>query len=252
MQNKMPSIDFTECVVEAVLKHRCEKVDFTKLRRDDSKILSAVNTLLMFDFCSNLELVPEKHLTDAIDHMPNLIFENAYLLAYYTIEYITIHLSHEIMDQTLDDLIKIVERYSIKLLPPSITKSEMDFIIEDDKSIRCGLLSLGYIIDVIELRDKEGFTGFEDLVIKATKAGINESTIQILIESGALDEFGYNRRSMTESYKLYIGSSDKQAVNIINVAEYELKALAEMEFISCGTAFSSKCVLDDEGYFLHY
>lgn len=252
MQDMMPSTDFTECVVEAVLKHSCEKVDFTKLRRDDSKVLSAVNALLVFDFCSNLELVPEKYLTDVIDCMPNLIFENAYLLAYYTIEYITTYLSQEIMDQILDDLIKIAERYSIKLLPPSITKSEMDFVIEDDQSIRCGLLSLGYIDDVVELRDKEGFIGFEDFVIKATKAGIDESTIQSLLESGALDEFGYNRHSMIESYKLYLGSSDKKVVNIIHLAEYELKALAEMEFLSCGTAFSSKCVLDDEGYFLHY
>jgi len=252
MQYMMPSTDFTECVVEAVLTHRCEEVDFRKLRRDDSNVLSAVNTLLMFDFCSNLELVPEKHLSDAVDNMPNLLFENAYLLAYYSIEYITTYLSHEIMDHTLDDLIKILERYSIKLLPPSISKSDLDFTIEDNQSIRCGLLALGYIIDVVELRDKKGFTGFQDFIIKATKAGINEGTIQGLIESGALDEFGYNRRSMKESYKLYIDSSDKKLINIIIVAEYEPKALAEMEFISYGTAFSSKCVLDDEGCFLHY
>lgn len=248
----MPSIDFTECVVEAVLKHRCEKVDFTKLRRDDINVLSAVNTLLMFDFCSNLELVPEKYLSDAVDNMPNLLFENAYLLAYYSIEYIATYLSHEIMDHTLDDLIKITEAYSIKLLPPSITKSDMDFIIEDNQSIRCGLLALGYIIDVVELRDKEEFAGFEDFIIKVTEADINESTIKSLIESGALDEFPYNRHSMMESYKLYIGSSNKKVINIIITAEYAPKALAEMEFISCGTAFSSKFVLDDEGYFLHY
>ena len=99
--------------------------------------------------------------------------------------------------------------------------------------------------DVIELRDREGFAGFEDFVIKASKAGINESTITSLIEGGALDEFAYNRRSMIESL-------DNKVINIIIEAEYEPKVLAEMEFVSCGTAFSSKCVLDDKGYFLHY
>jgi hypothetical protein len=250
MQNVIPSTEFTKLVVEAVLKHRSEQVDFTKLKRDDSKLLSALNTLMMFDFCSNLELVPEKYLTDAVENMPNLLFENAYLLAYYSIEYITTYLSHEIMDHTLDDLIKIIERYSVKLLPPSITKSDMDFTIEDNQSIRCGLFALGYIIDVVELRNKEGFTGFEDFVIKATKAGINESTIQSLIKSGALDEFGYNRHSMMESYKSYMDSSDN-TINIISVAEHEIKALAEMEFISCGIAFSSKCTLDNAGCFIH-
>ena len=264
MQNVIPSTEFTKLVVEAVLKHRSEQVDFTKLKRDDSKLLSSLNALLMFDFCSNLELVPEKLLSDAIDNMPNLLFEHAYLLAYYSIEYITTYLSHEIMDHTLDDLIKILERYSVKLLPPSITKSDMDFTIEDNQSIRCGLFALGYIIDVVELRNKEEsirkrqnhlwnkeeFTGFEDFVIKATKAGINESTIQSLIKSGALDEFGYNRHSMMESYKSYMDSSDN-TINIISVAEHELKALAEMEFISCGIAFSSKCTLDNAGCFIH-
>ena len=84
-----------------------------------------------------------------------------------------------------------MDLFNIKLLPPHLTKSNMDFSIEGN-DIRFGLLSIKGVSDkaVEKINDfkNEYSTKFE-VFAAAKEAKVNVGVLSALIQAGALERF---------------------------------------------------------------
>lgn len=139
-----------------------------------------------------------------------IAYITAYLKANYTIEYYV-----AMMFGYLDKLEKIAKlavdasAHGIKILPPSINKSDVYFTIEDQNNIRFGLGSIKGVGDnavknIVEEREKNGeYLSLDDFCYRVDHRAVTKKCLEILIKIGAFDEFG-DRNGLLEIYeKIY-------------------------------------------------
>jgi len=131
-----------------------------------------------------------------------IAYQNAYLKANYPEEYITAFLiANSGQSEKVAKAVAECHRLGIKVLPPSINRSQADFSIEKDSkdeslAIRFGLVAIknvgsGAIEPIIAERDKGGdFKSIEDLCRRADLSGMNKRVMESLIKAGALDCLG--------------------------------------------------------------
>jgi len=98
-------------------------------------------------------------------------------------------------------------RMGLKVLPPSVDRSGLDFEIEDladgEAVIRYGLGAIknvgqGAVETIIEARPEEGFANLEDFARKVDLRQVGKRALESLIRVGALDELG-ERLDLLES-----------------------------------------------------
>ncbi|MBQ8608548.1 MAG: DNA polymerase III subunit alpha [Campylobacter sp.] len=158
-----------------------------------------------------------------------ITFQTAYLKTYYPAEFMAALLSSE--ENNADKITKYIEeirRLDIELLPPSVSKSKSEFsvISKDDKdAIIYGLGAIkgvgGSAIEEIIAIRQEGMDTLEDLVSKSDCTLVNKRVYESLIKSGALDEFGYNRKTLVQNIE-YITEQSKKSSDIKKEAEFSL------------------------------
>lgn len=132
----------------------------------------------------------------------NVAYKTAYLKRHYPKQYMAALLT-SVMDSSdkIYEYLKECERLNIKILPPSVNHSDYGFIWCND-GIRFGLLAIknigkNLITRIIEIRNSYGlFQNLADFIKKTCETALNNRAVESLIKSGALDEFGYNRRSL--------------------------------------------------------
>ena len=88
--------------------------------------------------------------------------------------------------------------FDIRLLPPDLNKSDIDFKIEG-KNIRYGLNSIKGVSDkvltsLLEFRE-DSFANKYEVFLSAKQAGVNIGTLSALIQAGLLDSFVESSRS---------------------------------------------------------
>ena len=128
-------------------------------------------------------------------------YQTAYMKANYTTDYMAAVLTSEFHDSDKTTVVfQECKRLGIKILPPDINKSNGIYEVEtsnDNDAIRIGLYGIknfgtGAADEIIKARSKEGkFKNLEDFIKRAAKANIiNKKSMEALIQSGALNEFG--------------------------------------------------------------
>ncbi|HCL57437.1 MAG TPA: DNA polymerase III subunit alpha [Spirochaetia bacterium] len=130
-----------------------------------------------------------------------IAYQNAYLKTYYPIEYITATLNAE-KDGKIEDLMKYLKEareMEIDIKPPHVNQSQMDFSIEDEKSIRFGLSAVKNVgeANVSELLEERETNGtFQSLTDLISRTSINKRVLETLTLAGALDGLIPNRASV--------------------------------------------------------
>jgi DNA polymerase-3 subunit alpha len=136
-----------------------------------------------------------------------IAFRTAYLKANFPVEFMTALLTAESRGTTgpqknekIAQAIAECRRLNVPVLPPHINKSDKDFAIEDKIHVRFGLSAVknvgeAVIENVLEARGDKPFTSFQDFCLRVNLSTVNKKTIESLIKSGAMDEFG-NRASL--------------------------------------------------------
>lgn len=158
-----------------------------------------------------------------------ITFQTAYLKTYYPAEFMAALLSSE--ENNADKITKYIEeirRLDIELLPPSVTKSSSEFsvISKDGKdAIIYGLGAIkgvggSAIEDIANIR-KDGLNSLEDLVSKSDCTAVNKRVYESLIKSGALDEFGYTRKTLMQNIE-YLTDQSKKSSDIKKEAQFSL------------------------------
>ena len=117
---------------------------------------------------------------------------------------------------------KELSYFGIKLLPPNLSKSEMDFSIEGN-DIRYGLNSIKGISEkalksLIEFRSQSGDTKYE-MFISAKQAGLHIGTLCALIQAGALSNFEGSRPLLVLEAQVFNVLTDREKRNFIQLGE---------------------------------
>ena len=189
-----------------------------------------------------------------------ITFQTAYLKCYYPQEFMAALLTSE-QDNT-EKVVKYIDevkRLGIKLLPPSIQKSLVEFsAFEDDEGQGAILFGLGAIKGVgnaaiskiLEARVDAPFLDMSDFISRIDSSKVNKKVIESFVKSGSFDDFGFSRRALLESIDSIIeaGAECSRAkkmaenslfgdtaemttvkVNIENIAEFDNKRILELE-----------------------
>lgn len=139
-----------------------------------------------------------------------IAYWTAYMKANFPVEYMTALLSAELQgaagptrEAKMFQAIEECKAMKITALPPDINKSDDDFKIEGD-SIRFGLSAVKNVgataIDSILTARKNGFfNSLKDFLYRVDLRKVNKKTVESLIKTGALDQFG-SRASLLVYY----------------------------------------------------
>jgi len=130
-------------------------------------------------------------------------YQTAYLKAHYPVEYMTSLMSAESgRDDKMTLSLEECRTMGIKVAPPSINSSDLDFKIEADKSsldnraIRFGFSAIKNVgtaaIDNILLERTGGgeFKSFTDFIARVDTQKVNKKVLESLIKVGAFDAYG--------------------------------------------------------------
>ncbi len=146
-----------------------------------------------------------------------IAYQTAYLKANYPVEYMAALLSIEsgshsaMKEERIAQGIDECKRMGIKLLPPSVNKSDNNFTIEkvegslQGRAIRFGFTAIknvgeAAIANILETRKNGGtFISFTNLYRRVDTRKVNKKVIESLVYAGALDEFG-NRQTLIKGY----------------------------------------------------
>lgn len=132
-----------------------------------------------------------------------LAYQTAYLKANYPIEYLAALLS--VYRDKEDRVISFIEecsRQKIKVLPPDVNLSQMDFSIEGQKAIRFGLAAIkgvgvGIAEGIIAERLENGpYTHLFEFAARTKEFSLSKTSLEPLIKAGALDGIDPNRNRL--------------------------------------------------------
>lgn len=147
-----------------------------------------------------------------------------------------------------EEILKIsqeLEYFDIKLLPPSLTKSQIDFSIEG-KDIRYGLntikgVSTKSLEALLEFRANE-FANKYEVFLAAKQAGVNIGLVSALIQAGLLDSFvTKDRCRLALEAQTFNILTDREKRNIIALGEKY-----DFDILNCiHESTQNKAVADD-------
>ena len=173
-----------------------------------------------------------------LEDSANYSFNKSHSIAYAGLAAITIYLKFNHPQQFFLSLLKMsrnepdpigeiskiqkeMHNFNIKLLPPHIIKSEMDFSIEKD-DIRFGLLSIKGISNksiekLNSFRNK--YSNKFEIFQAAEEADLNIGVLSALIQAGALSGFNQSRSKVVLEAQLWNILSSKEKKYCISFAD---------------------------------
>ncbi len=131
-----------------------------------------------------------------------LAYQTAYMKANYPVEFMCALLSAEAGDKDkISAAINESRRMGIKILPPDINESRVNFTIVPDKesldgkAIRFGLSAIknvgkAAIEAILKAREEAKFTSFVDFISRVDSRKVNKKVLESLIKVGAMSAFG--------------------------------------------------------------
>ena len=144
-------------------------------------------------------------------------YQTAYLKAHYPVEYLCAMLSN-----SKDDLTKIqlyiseAQKSGIKVLPPDINKSNLEFTPDGD-NIRFGLNSVKGLGEsvlqvIIDERNNNGeFKSISDFAGRLNTKVVNKKTIESMAKCGAFDCFGISRKKIINNIDNICAASSRES-----------------------------------------
>ncbi|MCS7210290.1 MAG: DNA polymerase III subunit alpha [Chloroherpetonaceae bacterium] len=150
-----------------------------------------------------------------------LAYWTAYLKAHYTAEFMCAVLNSEAGDaERMKLLTDEVRSMGIKILPPSLNKSDALSTVEDlpngRTAIRIGFSAIKHVgsaakeIVAARKRRRKSFKNLFDFCASVDLRVVNRKAIECLIEAGAMDEFGVGRATLLQNLERAIEFGQKQ------------------------------------------
>lgn len=126
-----------------------------------------------------------------------LAYKTAYMKANFPVDYMAALLTADAGDvEKIGEIVAECKRMGLVVLPPDVNESYSDFTVVDETTIRFGLTSIknfgaGISQAIIDERTKSGvFASLGDFLARITDKNLNKKSLEALIMTGALDNFG--------------------------------------------------------------
>lgn len=174
-------------------------------------------------------------------------YQTAYLKTFFPECYLAACMTCD-MDNT-DKLVKYAEecrRFQIELLTPNINRSHLEFLVPKEGQIDfalCAIKGLGQspVRPLLEEREKNGpYTSLTDLAKRLHLGKFGKKNLQLLVACGALDDFGFRRKT--------IDSLVNQVVDY-SIAQHEASLSGQRGLFDLGPAQTStpeNCLLEKD------
>ncbi|MGJ7920441.1 DNA polymerase III subunit alpha [Neobacillus sp. LXY-4] len=133
-----------------------------------------------------------------------IAYQLAYLKAHYPLYFMACLLSSAIgNDHKIVQYIRELHQMDVKLLPPSINKSDYAFQVEKG-SIRYSLLAIkgvgaNALKEIFQARKGKPFKDLFEFCLRVPSKAVNRKTMEALVHSGSFDEFGQDRAVLLAS-----------------------------------------------------
>lgn len=143
-------------------------------------------------------------------------YRTAYLKANYPVEFMAALLTSE--RNNTDKVMTYINEaghMGIKVLPPDINSSFINFTVTAERNIRFGLMAIKNVgktalENIIEVRKEEEFKNFFDFCARIDTRTVNKKVIESLIKSGAMDSFNFKRAQMAAVLDRVLSKSGKK------------------------------------------
>lgn len=140
-------------------------------------------------------------------------YKMAYLKVHYPLYFMKQLLNGSIGSETkTKDYVYECKKNNINIMLPNINKSYDTFIVKDNAIIfsLASIKNIGTNIakKIVLEREKGLFKDIFDFISRVYGQTINKKHIEVLIDSGCLDYFGYNRKTLKENLDLIINYSE--------------------------------------------
>ena len=159
-------------------------------------------------------------LFDEMESFAKYAFNKSHAAAYAVISYRTAYLKCKypkeyyasLITSVLGNVGKIIEyieeceKLGIKVLPPDVNHSDVNFSVEEN-SVRFGLLALknvgrNFISAIVNERIQNGqFKDFDDFLYRLKGSDMNKRQLEALIKGGVFDSFGKTRLQLFSVYE---------------------------------------------------
>ena len=211
---------------------------------------------------NNLDPAVAEVLWKVAEDSANYSFNKSHSISYAYLAAVTVYLKFNHPQQFFLSLLKYTQfepnsheeiarisqelgHFDIKLLPPDLNKSDIDFKIEG-KDIRYGLNSIKGVSDkvlkaLLEFRE-DSFDNKYEVFLSAKQAGLNIGTLSALIQAGLLDSFvSSNRCRLVLEAQTFNILTDREKRNFVELGEkYDYDILAAVH-----DCFKAEAVGDD-------
>ena len=129
-------------------------------------------------------------------------YQTAYLKAHYTAEFMASTLTHNLNDiKKITFFIDECKRMGVKVLPPDVNESDLNFTVNKKGEIRFGMAAVKGVgevaaLSLIEERELNGpFLNIFDLTSRVNLRSVNKRCLEALALSGAFDGFEGTHRA---------------------------------------------------------
>lgn len=131
-----------------------------------------------------------------------LSYKTAYLKAHFPIEFLLANLIAEVKsnaqdaDRNISKIKQEIRNHKVKILPPDINKSLLNYSLVEDGNLLTGLDALKFVNDeaIKDIISKRPFTSFLDFMARVDSHKVRANAIQALAASGCLDSFNIPRK----------------------------------------------------------
>jgi len=126
-------------------------------------------------------------------------YQTGWLKAHYPAEFLAASLSHHLSSRDkVNRFIEDAKNHGIKVLPPDVNESEINFTVNSEGNIRFGLAAIKGVGEnsaaaIIEERKKGPFTDIYDFIRRVNPQAVNMRVLEGLALAGAFDRFGFSR-----------------------------------------------------------
>tara|TARA_R100000808_G_C2147827_1_gene155856 strand:- start:38 stop:2605 length:2568 start_codon:yes stop_codon:yes gene_type:complete len=207
-------------------------------------------------------------LWQILEDSANYSFNKSHSMSYAALAAATVYLKFKYPQQFFLSLLKMtrhepdpiseiakihteMSEFDIKLLPPHLTRSEMDFSIEGD-DIRFGLLSIKGISEksIEKINNfKNTYSDKFEVFMAAKESKLNIGVLSALIQAGALEGFKQSRSKVVLEAQLWNLLTDRERRYVMNFAkqmDYDLVEI--LKFLMKFKDEKGKVIIKDSRY----
>jgi DNA polymerase-3 subunit alpha len=186
-------------------------------------------------------------------------YNTAYLKAHYPVQFLMANLMAEVNSNSPDSPAKIskikkeIRQHKVKILPPNINLSKLQYTIVDSNKLLTGLDAIKFVGDdaIKDIIAKRPFKSFYDFMSRVDSSTVRSNSIQALVGCGAMDDFKIPRKLMflycsdyRKKLTTWMKKHDETKEEFVypwpNELEWKLPELYALESYYIGEAFACK------------